>query len=483
MYLSTKRFLILAGAACLGLALAAAANTPAQAAGKAGGAPGKAAESLNMRLLGHDPLGGRSTYRGHVQKQGDSYIAYAGHHGESGKLNGLSIVDVTDPRNPVFLTHLAPTPPGNQSRNIQTCAGDDLPGGIPGNYYMTREVGGAADVHELWNVTDPAIPVFMATIESPDGTHKNWWECETGIAYLTSDLPGWATRGMSIFDISDPESFDPSTDFIRHYSLPGAEPGGDPAGRRMPSIHEPLYMDGKVYMAYGTRADGILQILDNEVLLNNCVHPEPCALAPTEEDLLLPQISRLDWPDFQGVHTAVPMLGMDVPEFAGFDGGEAATRDMVVVVNESTRNECDWDMHQIVYIVDITDPVHPIPVSTWFVPEESGNFCERGGRFGAHAMQWNLKETIFNKRIAWISYFNAGVRGVDIRDPYNPKEVAFYIPAVTENTTPRGGKFVIQTNNLDVDDRGLVYIFDRANTGMHILEVTGLARQIANFDD
>ena len=106
-------------------------------------------------------------------------------------------------------------------------------------------------------------------------------------------------------------------------------------------------------------------------------------------------------------------------------------------------------------------------------------------------MQWNLKETIYRKSIAWVSYFNAGVRGVDIRDPYNPKEVAFFIPEVTGNTTERcvtvdgvsECKTAIQTNNVDVDDRGFVYLFDRANTGLHILKVTGKARKIANFPD
>ena len=28
----------------------------------------------------------------------------------------------------------------------------------------------------------------------------------------------------------------------------------------------------------------------------------------------------------------------------------------------------------------------------------------------------------------------------------------------------------IQTNNLEVDDRGYIYAVDRANTGMHIIE-------------
>ena len=42
-------------------------------------------------------------------------------------------------------------------------------------------------------------------------------------------------------------------------------------------------------------------------------------------------------------------------------------------------------------------------------------------------------------------------------------------------------KVAIQTNNLDVDDRGYVYSVDRANAGMHIMELTGSARAIARF--
>jgi hypothetical protein len=42
-------------------------------------------------------------------------------------------------------------------------------------------------------------------------------------------------------------------------------------------------------------------------------------------------------------------------------------------------------------------------------------------------------------------------------------------------------KVAIQTNNVDVDDRGYIYIVDRANTGLHILELTGPARAIAKF--
>jgi hypothetical protein len=33
----------------------------------------------------------------------------------------------------------------------------------------------------------------------------------------------------------------------------------------------------------------------------------------------------------------------------------------------------------------------------------------------------------------------------------------------------------IHTNNVEVDDRGYVYIADRAGTGMHVLRLTGEA--------
>jgi hypothetical protein len=96
---------------------------------------------------------------------------------------------------------------------------------------------------------------------------------------------------------------------------------------------------------------------------------------------------------------------------------------------------------------------------------------------------------VFYKRIVFVAYFNAGVRAVDVRDPYNPKEIGYYIPAITDATDKRcvgqgeaqKCKIAIQTNNVEVDDRGYIYIVDRANTGMHILRLTGEARSIENL--
>ena len=94
---------------------------------------------------------------------------------------------------------------------------------------------------------------------------------------------------------------------------------------------------------------------------------------------------------------------------------------------------------------------------------------------------------MFHKKLAFVTWFNAGVRAVDIRDPYTPKEVGYFIPPITEATTQRcikvdgqdRCKVAIQSNNVETDDRGYIYVVDRANTGVHILEVTGEARAVA----
>src|ERR1700687_3828349 len=70
--------------------------------------------SSNMELVGYNDLQARSAYQPILQKQGDRWIAYVGHHGgeavnpQTGKIepNGTSILDVTDPKHPKYLVHI-----------------------------------------------------------------------------------------------------------------------------------------------------------------------------------------------------------------------------------------------------------------------------------------------------------------------------------------------------------------------------------------
>ena len=126
---------------------------------------------------------------------------------------------------------------------------------------------------------------------------------------------------------------------------------------------------------------------------------------------------------------------------------------------------------------------HPAPVASTGDPETPG--ADNGGsafqHFQGYRGHYCALPTRVNPTIAACSFIGSGLRLFDISDVAHPKEVGYFIPAITDKTDKRcvgtGAnercKVAIQTNNVDVDDRGYIYIVDRANTGMHIIELTG----------
>ena len=439
-----------------------------------------------MRLVGYDDLQARSAYQPVIHAQGGRHIAYVGHHGgirlnpQTGRqeANGTSIIDVTNPGKPRYLVHVEGEKGAGEAggaQMIRICNGTELPRGDRSKVYMLRTLGNSA--HEIWDVTTPEKPLMVTTVVSGlNGTHKNWWECDTGIAYLVSGLKDWRTRRMTqVYDLSNPAK----PVLIRNFGRPGDEPGAK--GEVPMTLHGPIStgpQHNRLYFGYGTSKSGALQIIDRQKLLTG-------AKEPTAANLRHPQIAELLLPAFAGAHTTLPLIGMEIAEFARDKGGHK--RDFVMIVNEQILNEC-LEPRQMVFFVDITTESRPFSVSNFNVPEASGNFCSRGGRFGAHASN-EYQHPAYDKRIVFLSWFNAGVRALDIRDPYSPKEIGYYIPAITPKTDQRcvkdaAGprcKTAIQTNNVEVDDRGYIYAVDRADTGMHILELTGPARRVANF--
>jgi hypothetical protein len=447
------------------------------------------AEANNMERVGGNDLQGRSAYQPSIHKQGERWIAYIGHHGGSAmnaltgqvESNGTSIVDVTDPNRPQYLAHIpgAPGTPGKAelggAQMTRVCDGSALPHGGKNKVYLLRTFGNTA--HEIWDVTDPAKPSRVSVVVSGlVDTHKSWWECDTGIAYLVSGDPQWRTRRMTkIFDLGDPQK----PVFVRDFGLSGQQPGS--LGAVPSDVHGPISTGAKsnrVYFAYGPGRAGIIQIVDRQKLLSG---PKE----PTETNLLFPQIARVDFPPESGAHTAFPLLGVDLGEFAQMKEGEV--RNFLVVPGESLASDCA-EARQMVHILDITNEAAPIGVATWTVSEASGHFCSRGGRFGTHSSNESFTP-VYYRRIMIFTHFNAGVRAVDMRDPFHPKEIAYFIPAATDKTDKRCAgsgaeqrcRTVIQTNNVEVDDRGYIYIVDRASSGMDILQLSGTARAIANL--
>jgi len=136
--------------------------------------------------------------------------------------------------------------------------------------------------------------------------------------------------------------------------------------------------------------------------------------------------------------------------------------DFVMIVNEQIVNECRENAPEG---VDRGRDGRGYALQRLEFQRSGGErqFLLPRGRFGAHSAERkpaaDVREAAGVRRLV-----HAGVRAIDIRDPYQPKEVGYYIPAKTGKTDkrcvkmPDGAercKVAIQTNNLEVDDRWL----------------------------
>jgi len=517
-------------------------------------------EQKSMRRVGHANLQGRAAYHPNFIVYPDGrVIAFIGTHSSAGpssispdsnipkpnplkggavEPNGTMIVDITDPARPKELFHIPGPAAANgaaQTQSNRMCLGRDLPaGGASNAVYMMRNVqGGGAAVsgYEVWDVTNPSAPTLASSIRALRNTHKHWWECKTGIAYLpgSRDVPAssgqrWRVgQQMMIVDWKNPSM---APQYIRTFGLPGAEPDG--TGPLPPTLHGPIsafehpnaagklarsagpddIIGNRLYLAWGVGDNGVLQILDRKKLLppshGGTWSGDPDR--PTVADLLAPQTARLDMSNDQGGHTSFPVFGMmpksyhQGPPTQGFT--EFLTRDIVLLASESTADRCQEAPHWS-FVVDVTiensknntpgPPTRqaqqnpwqgPMVLSTmWLDPRagekfKRGNYCTRGARYGVHSSEENFANPFYG-RVTFLAYFTGGVRAWDIREPQGPVEVGFYVPESNAFTEPDG----YMTNNLEVDNRGYILAVDRNGAGLDIIELTGKARKIALGQD
>jgi len=323
---------------------------------------------------------------------------------------------VTDPRTPRYLAHI----PGEEGKAeqggaqmVRVCAGADLPKADKSKFYMLRVFGNQA--HEVWDVSDPAKPALLTVIgKGLKGTHKNFWECDTGIAYLVSGHPQWRTNRMTqIYDLSDPPS---RCSFATSVSWASSRARVARCRFHCTARSPPAPRA----IACSSATAPIPTACCRSSTAKSC-SADP--RTPRPRNLLYPQVARLDLPPMHGAHTVFPMLGVDVPEFAKNLLGRK--RDFIVVTDEAIQKEC-LEGRQMVWFVDITTETKPFGVASWTVPEASGNFCSRGGRFGTHSSNESYA-AVYYKRLMFFAHFNAGVRVLDVRNPFSPREVAFYI--------------------------------------------------------
>ena len=540
MLISRKR--VLTGVALAVVATAAAGYVLADDRDRGRGIS-QSGEQRNMRRVGHVDLQGRASYQPNVIVYPDKRtIAFAGTHGGSRpnplkvgspvEPNGTMIIDVTRPDRPVETAHIPVPVAGGQAQMARMCLGSDLPGGKDGHVYLLRNIQGSTaqrSGYEIWDVTDTANPLPVAALTGIRSTHKLWWECTTGIAYMPgskSTPPLWRTsQSMVVYDWSHPPAAVAGSmapilpsypTYIRTYGLVGSQPAPAGTGGVPNSLHGPIstfehpqfgkplaraagpddVVGNRIYLAWGVGDDGALQIVDRKKLLPtthggswNRLNPD----TPSNAEIEAAQTGLLYMSGDQGGHTSMPVFGLTPASYAKFT--EFKTRDIVLLASEATANLCQEAPHWS-FVVDVTiensktapsgtrieqSPWQgPMVLSTMWVDPRlgekypRGNYCTRGARYGVHSSEENFRNPFYGK-LTFLAYFTGGVRVWDIREPQGPVEVGFYVPVSNANTIQPDG---YMTNNVEVDNRGFIYATDRNGSGLDILELRGKAKSI-----
>ena len=441
----------------------------------------------NVRLVGHHDLQGRQSLQLTARSDAaNGNWVYVGHQPNvrpnseepqmnsvtgQAEINGTSLLDITDPANPTLKWHI-PGISGANHRSVSVVY--DYKHDTSGRDYLVRSADTGEDFRfQIFDITDRATnPEAITLVSEITGTppnscgpgcggpfiiraHKGYWSEESGFYYTASGEPGFRNTLLHIWDLRDPTT----PTFVSRAWLPGMKDTEDEALYQGQYVHHPTIDEVNNRMYIGFRnTSGLMGAWD----ISDRANPTLVWSYDTN-------------PPNRGPHTLTPIVYDQVPNFHG----DALPRTYIFMTDEAggaaDMAPCASGVRTRAYMFDVTHESHPTQVSQWEVPV--GDFCEKGGRFGPHqhAEFVNGRLNRHEDRMAWVAYFNAGVRVVDLSDPYNMQELGYYIPKVNAMSHPiaEGQPAVIQINDVTVDHRGLAYATDRVGAGLFILEYTG----------
>ena len=371
-----------------------------------------AADISGFTQIGLSDLGGFGD--GMQVMRGEQGALYVAHFGPSGK--GTSILDASDPAQ-LRLVRQWDGPSGGHTHKVQVADGmlmtnhEAFRGGVPDRVGMA-----------IYDLSDPFDPREIGFWDSTGlGVHRIVYEGGQ-YAYLSARPTGFDERIFMIIDVSDPEH-----PFERaRWWWPGMGPGETPTWPESESrsVHHGMVEGDRAYLGFWDSGMVILDLSDLD-------------------DIGV--VSHLQWEVGGHTHTTLPMPG----------------RNVVVVTDEAVTNGCDDDPH-MVRVVDIADEANPAVVSICPVPE--GDFCDRGLRFGAHCLHENRPGSYRSAEVVFATYFNGGLRVYDVADPVSPAEIAHWIPECPPDQP------ACQINDVWVDEDLMVYVTDRVNGGVYILQ-------------
>lgn len=358
-------------------------------------------------------------------------IAYVGNMRNP---HGTMIIDVSDPKRPKSLAEIS-MPVGTHSHKVRVADGimvtnrEVLAARAARGKMPPADFQGGLGIYDVSNPANPKLITNWNTTDKPGpnyarGVHR--FDFDGRYAYISPTWDGYLGNIVMILDLKDPAR----PEEVGRWWMPGQwTAGGEkPAWTGAAhKCHHPLRHGNRLYTSYWHGGFVILDI----------------------EDMGKPRfISGLDWsPPFPWpTHTC-----LRIPF-------KIDNRDIMVVSDEDVvRLEgCPPYPSAFLWIVDITDEKHPMPIATFQlenIPPEEQPYMT-----GCH--QPCEKVTGTEIPVAWFAH---GLRIIDIARPHAPKEVAYFMPDVPKGSTR------VQSNDVTVDERGLIYLLDRVR-GLHILE-------------
>jgi len=423
----------------------------------------------NVTRVSHLDLPGA----GQVYVAGD--FVYIGHIPNKQRL-GTSILDVRDPKNPRVVSQIFLDDPDshshkarvigdvmivNSERNMTPIGrrAEELPrlrarlreslGREPGHAELAEKLGiNESDIplveaaernpyaqggFRIYDVSDRTKPKLLAFHKTGGiGVHR--FDMDESYAYISTEMAGYVGNILVVYDIRNPVR----PEEVSRWWMPGQHlAGGETpswSGKRN-RLHHALRFGSELWAGCwhaGLRVIDVSDIRAPRTIGEYNYHPP------------FPEPSHTFMPVPTPINGRRIAVAIDEEDHA-HDAQEIERR-------RGRPHGCLW-------VLDATDLAHIKPLSIYEVSELDSPWSRATpGRFGAHQFQEHMKDTL-----VYCAWFAGGLRIVDIADPLAPREVGHFIPE------PAAGKAAPQTNDVDVDSRGLVYIVDRY-AGFDILE-------------
>lgn len=416
--------------------------------------------SRNLRRIGHLDIPGG----GQIVVDGDT--AYIGHMKPP---HGTSILDVSDPAKPRVVASIEPPSPHSHTHKVRVVGdlmftnveqndrhflrqADALPeiraelaaalGRAPSSAEVAAEAGVAEDDvatldaarargydeggFRIFDISDKANPKLIIHQKTHGfGVHR--FDVDANYAYLSTEMAGYIGNILVIYDLADPAR----PQEVSRWWMPGQHlAGGEtPSWRGYKNrLHHALRVGDELWAAVwhaGFRVLDVSDITQPRCVASHDYHP----------------------PFPEPTHTVMPL--------AERIGG----RRIAVAVDEEHEYR-RGNLHGFMWVFDVTDYDDIKALSAFDVSEMDSPWSRAPGRFGAHQFREKMDGTL-----VYATWFSGGLRVVDLADPFQPNEVAHFIPE------PLAGEACPQSNDVDLDGRGLIYLLDR-DRGLDILEMT-----------